>query len=80
MHPIVKILLGAVLILLGIWWIFQGSMQYIGRSGVEDLKTVLNGVIPPFVALIGLFIVWLELDELKIEKELKHEERRSRRK
>jgi len=79
MHPIIKILLGAVFIFGGIWWILQGSLQYMGRSGIEDLKTVLNGVIPPFVILLGLFIVWLELDELKIERELKQEERRPKR-
>lgn len=40
--------------------------------------TVVKGVLPPFVFLIGLFIVWLELDELRIEKELKAEERKTR--
>jgi len=79
MHPIIKILLGAILLFGGVWWILQGSLQYMGRSGIEDLKTVLNGVLPPFFILIGLFIIWLELDELKIEKELKQEERRSKR-
>jgi len=79
MHPIIKILLGAILLFGGVWWILQGSDQVINRHGIEDLKTVLNGVIPPFVILLGLFIVWLELDELKIEKELKQEERRSKR-
>jgi len=80
MHPIIKIFVGAVFVIGSIWWILQGSAQYLNRSGISDFMTVVNGLLPPFVALLGLFIVWLELDELKIEKELKQEERKSRKK
>ncbi len=62
------------------WWVLSGSSQYIGRSGISDFVTVLNGALPPLVFLLGLFIVWLEYDELKIERELKKEEKRSKRK
>jgi len=43
-------------------------------SPLRSLWIVIQGTVPPFLALIGLFIVWLELDELRIEKELKKEE------
>jgi len=52
----------------------------LGRSGIADLITILNGAIPVIVFLLGIFIVWLELDELKIEKELAKEERKTKRK
>jgi hypothetical protein len=80
LHPIGKILIGAVLVVGGIWWILQGSITYTGRSGLSDFLTVVNGIIPPLVALIGVFIIWLELDELRIERELAAEERKVRRK
>ena len=67
---IVKILIGAVLIVGSVWWILQGSLKFLGRLGVEDFITIVNGGIPPLIFLIGLFVVWLELDELRIEQEL----------
>lgn len=80
MHPIVKILLGAILVVGSVWWVLQGSLEYTRHSGLADLRTVLNGMVPPLVFLLGIFVIWLELDELRIEKELKAEEKKARRK
>jgi len=77
MHPLTKALIGVILMVVSAWWVYKGSPMYIGRSGIEDLITVLNGAVPVFVFLLGLFIVWLEYDEWKIEKELEKEERKS---
>lgn len=44
----------------------------------KDFLVVLNGAIPPFIFLIGVFIVWLEIDELKLERELKKEEEKEK--
>jgi hypothetical protein len=79
LHPIVKVIIGAILVIGSVWWVVQGSEQYTGHKGLSDLRTVLNGIIPPLVFILGIFIIWLELDELRIEKELKTEERRGRR-
>lgn len=73
---IVKIIIGAILIIASVWWVLQGSTQFLGRSGLQDLITILNGGIPPVIFLIGLFVVWLELDELRIEKELSSKRKR----
>ena len=62
------------------WWIAQGSQALIARSGIEDFLTVINGAIPVLVFLLGIFIVWLEWDELRIERELKAEEEREKKK
>jgi len=70
MHPIVKILFGAALLV--------GSVAVIWQYTLDEFWIVLKGLAPPFIALIGLFIVWLELDELRIESELKAQERRPR--
>jgi len=40
----------------------------------ESLITMIVGFLPGLLLLIGLFIVWLELDEWKIERELKKAE------
>lgn len=71
MHPLAKIIVGIILIVGSVWWI--------ARMAWQDFLVVLNGAIPPFVFLLGVFIVWLEIDEWKIERELKKEEERAKR-
>ncbi len=76
---IVKIIVGVLLIVVSAWWIVAGS-SYIepirqatwvtGRPALADLITLLNGSIPAFFILIGLLVVWLEWDGIKIQKEM----------
>jgi hypothetical protein len=66
MHSIVKILFGAILLVGSISYIYTN--QY---GAWSDFLTVVNGMVPPFVGLIGLFVIWLELDEMKVEREVK---------
>ncbi len=65
MNAIIKILFGALLLV--------GSVTYIYTNvygAWSDFLTVVNGMVPPFAGLIGLFIIWLELDELKVKREV----------
>jgi hypothetical protein len=90
MNPWLKIviglvLLGAPLALYAYDLMTPGPViefNLLGRSlqlsPLRSLLTVLEGSIPPFIALIGLFVVWLELDELRIERELKQEEEKEK--
>ena len=90
MHPIAKMLIGIILMAAAAYWVWKTPIYPASYLGVQqgtnlyDFIVVLNGAIPPLVFLIGLFIVWLEYDEWKIERELRAEEekakRRSRRK
>jgi len=73
MHPVVNIIIGAVLLIASIAYVYTD--QY-GAWG--DLLAVVNGTVPAFVALIGVFIIWLELDELKVRKELRSEKSRKK--
>jgi len=66
LHPIVKILIGAALMVGSVWTIYKYTLI--------EFWVVLQGIIPPLVFILGLFVVWLELDELRIERELKAEE------
>lgn len=72
MHPIGKIAIGVILVI--------ASVYYVWNYALLDLITVLKGAIPVVVFLVGIFIVWLELDELRIERELAKEEKKARRK
>lgn len=86
MNPLAKMLIGIILLLAPL-----GAYAYEYTTGVKtilgismpllsSLKTVVLGVIPPFLIIIGLFIIWLELDEWRIEKELKAEEAKEKKK
>lgn len=72
-----KVIVGIILVVASAWWIVQGSTMYSTmifghtHSGIQDLITVVNGAVPVLVFLLGIFIVWLEMDEMKVEKELK---------
>lgn len=84
---LMKIIVGALLIVVSGWWIVQGS-GYIeplktstlvtSRPALADFITLLNGGIPPFVALIGLLMVWLEWDSFKTQKQAPKEEKKSK--
>lgn len=75
MHPAGKIIIGLILILIGLAFFVDSVVPLsgdIGTYGIDWLKNfliVLTGVIPIFLILVGLFVVWLEADELKARKE-----------
>lgn len=75
MHAIIKILFGAILLIGSIAYIYTN--QY---GAWKDFLTVVNGIVPAFVALLGVFIIWLELDELKVNRELRESGGRTRKK
>ncbi len=79
LHPVIKLIIGVILAVGSIYYIVSGIPGYLG-PGLPDLLTVLNGAIPILVFVLGIFIVWLELDELKVEKEISREEKKPRRK
>jgi len=84
MNTLIKLLIGAILMVvpLGmyVYEIINGvgngiTLPLIGTIYMwKSLLIIIVGFIPGIVMLIGLFVVWLELDELRIEKELKKEE------
>jgi uncharacterized membrane protein YwzB len=85
MRAIIKLIIGAILMIAAIWWLIQGSETLIGKfsfdnRGISDLVTLLNGGVPLGIFFIGLFIVWLELDEIKIDREIKSEEKKAKKK
>jgi len=78
MNPLAKALIGVILILASLYYIASGIPGYL-KPALSDVLVVLNGSIPILVLLLGVFIVWLEWDEWKIEQELKKEEEKEKR-
>lgn len=79
MNAGLKILVGLILLVIGLGFLANGVLFEVSMLGTFWLKNFLilvSGVIPPFLILIGLFVVWLEIDEIKAEKELKVEEKK----
>ena len=75
MHPLAKALIGVLIVVAALYFIFAGIPGYL-KPALPDVLTVLNGAIPLFVILLGIFVAWLEWDEWKIERELTKEEKK----
>jgi hypothetical protein len=57
-----KVAIGAILVV--------SSLYYIGTNmfgALDDLVVVINGALPLFVLVLGVLIVWLQLDEMRME-------------
>lgn len=86
MGPLIKILIGALLLIVPLAlyaydFVTPGPVIQVWKvqlNPLASLWTLIQGGIPPFVMLIGLFVVWLELDEWRIEQELKREEEKAK--
>jgi hypothetical protein len=67
MHPALKILIGALMIVVGAFSSITFS---------DQLATLVLGGIGPLLVLVGAFIVWLESDEWKMQREESKQESR----
>jgi predicted lipid-binding transport protein (Tim44 family) len=68
MHPAIKILIGALMVVLGI---FSLTVE----SFFQAFMTLIKGGIGPILILVGAFIIWLESDEWKMRRKESGEER-----
>lgn len=59
MNEVLKILLGVVLLGGGLYSIWKYLPEFV---------TVLKGLVPPLIVLLGLLIIWIEKDELSLKK------------
>jgi hypothetical protein len=79
MHAAGKILIGLIILAIGFGFFLDSPSLGVWQSvtGVNwwnNFIIVLTGVIPALLILIGVFVVWLEADELSAEKEMSEEE------
>jgi uncharacterized membrane protein YciS (DUF1049 family) len=84
MNAAAKLIIGLILIIIGLGLFVDSVIPILGTTGTFGIDwfgnfiIVLTGVIPPFLIILGLFVVWLEVDEMKAEKELKKEEEKAK--
>ena len=84
MNAALKILLGLILIAIGLGFFVDSIAPIVGTSNwfpgdwLTNFLVVLTGFIPPFLIIIGLFVVWLEIDEIKAEREIRAEEEKEK--
>ena len=78
MHAGIKLIFGLILILIGMWLLVPADSvlsvvkpsAWADIGGVsldwwDEFTTVLKGIIPPIVIVLGILIVWIEGEELK---------------
>ncbi len=69
-----KIILGVILVIIGIWAIIPISWSGLGLW--KELWLVIKGVVPIFLVFLGAILVWIEAEELKIERPKSRRRRR----
>lgn len=74
MSAALKLVLGVILVLIGLWllapssWIStvkSSSVRGMDLNWGNEFIQVLKGAIPPFLVLIGALVVWIESEEMK---------------
>lgn len=76
MGPRVKMVLGALLVLLGAAWYVPGGpfnsslASFSSLTNLQSLAVSFQGGLGVFLLLIGAFVVWIERDELRIRREM----------
>ncbi len=71
MKAILKILLGTIFVIGGIYWYFVNLALGTSLMNWQAFVLLFKGFFGVFIFLLGLFIVWLEADELRIKKDAK---------
>ena len=61
-----KIIIGFLLMIIGVWALLP--ISYYGLGMWEDLVIVVYGIVPGFLIFIGLILVWIEAEEMKVRK------------
>jgi hypothetical protein len=61
-----KIILGLIIVIVGLWVIMPLSWGGLGLY--VQLWEVIKGIVPIFLIFIGAILVWIEWEEIKIEK------------
>lgn len=71
MHPAAKMVIGIILVLIGFWLLIPSAwIAAIKPIAWFDwwnpFVTMVKGVIPPMLILLGILVVWIEWEELKM--------------
>jgi hypothetical protein len=64
-----KIIMGLILVIIGLWSIMPLSWNGLGLY--VQLWEVVKGVVPAMLVFVGAILVWVEWEELKLERPAK---------
>lgn len=70
MRPQTKIIIGALMIFGGVYWYSRDLLWGTGLSNLDSLAVMFKGGFGALVFLIGLVVVWIESDELKMQQQI----------
>lgn len=70
MRPQNKIIIGTLLIFGGVYWYSMDMLWGTGLNNIESLAVMFKGGLGVLVFLIGLLVVWIESDELKMQRQM----------
>jgi amino acid transporter len=70
MHSGIKLIIGILIFLVGLYWYMPGNA--LGNT-LADLKVVFLGVFGLFLIVLGIIIAWIEYEDLKWESKEKKE-------
>lgn len=71
-----KAILGIIVAIIGLWLLLPESFYGLGMWA--ELWAILKGVIPLTLLIVGVLMVWIEFEEIKMERPVKTASRRSR--
>lgn len=80
MGPRGKMAIGALLVLIGIWWYIPGgpfnsaAVPFSTLTNLQGLSVLLQGGLGILLVLVGAFVVWIERDELRIQREMESQD------
>lgn len=67
MNSTIKLLIGVLLVLGGLWLVIPVSL--LSKPTVFDwygpFVTMIKGLIPPLLVFLGVIIIWIEREEMK---------------
>lgn len=84
MNSAVKMVLGLLVALAGLYWYAAEPLQMKGLSSIfgivplNALKIVFFGVFGLFLILFGLLVAWIEYEDIKWEREEKKKEKKAK--
>ena len=70
MHSAVKLIIGLIVVLAGLYWyaadfVGYGVAGWIGAAALSALKNVFIGLFGLLLIFVGLIVVWIEWEDLK---------------
>jgi len=84
MHSAVKLIIGIIVFLIGIYWyaapLFRqmGLQQFFSVSTFRAFVTVFAGLFGVALIILGLIIAWIEYEDLKWERREKSEKKKKK--